>query len=287
MNLLMVGGGQSDTWVIRGQQLGRALGARCTANPTAADWAWADLAVLVKRGGFVWGSFARAAKVPIVWDPIDFWKQPGDNGLPELDARALLAQAIEQVRPVLTIGATDAMAEACDGAYLPHHSWIGLTPTPARETVAIVAYQGNPHFLGSWARHLEATCRTRGWRFLINPPDVRAADLLVALREGIWDGWMCREWKSGVKVVNAICAGRPLITQHTAAMRELEAAGSVVETVDELSAALDEWRDLDRRQAVVAESERRTPQFTVEALAAQYRAILAGCTETSRSYANG
>jgi hypothetical protein len=274
MKILIVGGGPSDTWVIRGQQLGAALGARVTASPTAADWTWADRVILVKRAGRIWGGTAHGTGVPILWDPIDFWQQPGENGYSAAEARAHLAQAIAAVGPVLTIGATAAMAAACGGAYLPHHSWAGLAPTPARETVSLVAYQGSPRYLGRWAPALAAACQARGWRFVLNPPDVRAADLLVAFRDAPWDGWMCREWKSGVKLVNAVAAGRPILTQPSAAAREFQPAGTILETQAELEAALDHWTDVGRRQAVVEQSLVRAPAFTVDAIAAQYARIL-------------
>ena len=73
MNLLLVGNGKGS-WTMRGEQLGAALGARVRTTPTAEDWRWADLVILVKRAGAVFARQAHQAQVPIVWDALDFWR---------------------------------------------------------------------------------------------------------------------------------------------------------------------------------------------------------------------
>lgn len=273
MNILIVGSGKGS-WSMRGLQLGAALGARVTSAPSDADWRWADRVVLVKRAGVSFAPIARQFSVPIVWDAIDCWNQPADNQCTDRQALALLENQIRAIRPALTIGATRAMAEAVGGVYLPHHSWDGLRPLPASERVRTVGYEGNAIYLGAWKKRLEAACAHRGWTFVVNPQDLRAMDILVAFRDGPWDGWMCREWKSGVKVVNAIAAGRPLLSQASAAVREIQPPGSIMETVEQLETALDEWSSLRARVSVVEQCRRLAPDYRIEAVAASYREIL-------------
>lgn len=273
MNLLIVGAGKGS-WEMRGQQLGAALGARVTSQPNVHDWRWADVAILVKKYGPVYAKAAQTYGVPIVWDALDFWSQPRDNHVDAKRATALLQEQIALIRPALVIGATEVMAEDAGGVYLPHHSRLGLMPTSARETCTVIGYDGNGAYLERWAPALQAICRKRRWSFVINPPDLAAVDIMVALRGGPWDGWMCREWKSGVKLVNAICAGRPVITQWSAALRELQPEGSIVNGVAHLDAAIDRWVDYSERQRVVDVARRRAPEFTVKAMAKRYRDIL-------------
>jgi hypothetical protein len=268
----MVGSGKG-AWQIRGVQLGAALGARVVHAPSEADWRWADLVVLVKRAGAMYAAQAHRFGVPIVWDALDFWRQPGDNHLSEADARRLLAQQIETIRPALTIGSTRAMTAAAEGVYLPHHGWPGLTPTPARDEVQVVAYQGGEVFLGRWRQVLEAACQRRGWRFVVNPTDLRDADILVAFRDGQWDGWMCQEWKSGVKIVNAIAAGRPIITQASAAAREVGYLGTSILHGDRIDVWFDLWAGAETRAAVVMDAIEQSRPMSI--VAAQYAAILA------------
>lgn len=276
MNTLIVGNGKGS-WEMRGRQLGASVGARVTSFPTKDDWTWADVAVLIKRSALTYAHLAQAAGVPVVWDAVDFWKQPADHNLGMVAAGDLLQWHIAQIRPVLTIGATQAMADACGGVYVPHHSWNGLVPAPARETVSVVAYEGNPAYLELWHGRLQKACEKRGWKFVINPPDLRAVDILVSFRHGVWDGVMPREWKSGVKVVNAIAAGRPLIGQESAASREIGGPCTRVEQhFPDLDRALDAWAPYEARAVAVRECEHLAPAYRLEAVALQYRQVLSG-----------
>jgi hypothetical protein len=191
--------------------------------------------VLVKRAIVPFGQMAKQTGKPIAWDALDFWQQPAQNQLNSAQAVTLARTYIDAVRPTLVIGATEAMAQALDGVYLPHHTWRGLEPMASRPEMGIVAYQGNPLYLGRWFVELQRACAARGWRFVVNPDQLWQADLIVALRDGPWDGWICREWKSGVKLANAIAAGRPVLTQDTAAMRELRRQARVIEDASLIS----------------------------------------------------
>lgn len=288
MNILIVGSGKGS-FQMRAVQLGKAIGARVTSAPTAKDWKWAELVVLVKRFGLQWAADVHRHGLPLVWDALDFWAQPAENHLNEAQAKAALVRQMTQIRPMLTIGATEAQAVASGGVYVPHHSWKGLSPTLARERVQTVAYEGGEVYLGAWRRVIERECKARGWRFILNPVstmatpsplDLSTVDILVSFRDGSRDGWICREWKSGVKAVNAIAAGRPFISQDSAAVRELQPAGSIVERVEELSAAFDWWADADRRAAVVAASLVKAPAFTLDTIAAQYLEVLESLVQT-------
>ncbi len=274
MNVLILGNGKGS-WIMRGQQLGAAIGARVANLPNDADLKWADLVVLVKKAGALFAPQVHQAGKPIVWDALDFWRQPDDHRLTEPQAIAKLHAQIAVIKPVLTIGATEAMAQACDGVYLPHHSWAGLVPTPARETVQTVAYQGNAAYLGRWLGVVSQACAARGWRFVVNPEDLSTADLLVAFRDGPWDGWICREWKSGVKLVNANAAGRPIITQDSAASREIAVSASRIAGPDALPVALDFWASKGQRAFVADMAHVDAPAYTLEAIAARYQLILA------------
>jgi hypothetical protein len=275
VNLLMVGFNKAPgSWDIRGLQLGRPLGARMTSTPDDSDWGWADVAVLIKHAGHKYAAQARAAGVPVVWDALDFWQQPRHNDMSEDVAKRLIQETIAVIQPARVVGATQAMAAAAGGDYLPHHSWRGLEPVQPQTAVTTVGYQGNAAFLGRWAGWLLRAAERRQWRVVLNPEQLWTADILVALRDGPWDGWMCREWKSGVKLVNAIAAGRPVIRQPSAASREIGAPGSIVETADDLEVAFDVWASRSARHDAFEQCRALAPAYRLPAVAEQYRAIL-------------
>ena len=97
----------------------------------------------------------------------------------------------------------------------------------------------------------------------------------MAFRDGPWDGWMCREWKSGVKLVNAICAGRPIISQDSEAWRNLTPRGVRIESLAELPDAFSEFIGAQIRSEVVKTSQRRPELFTAAQIGRQYLELLA------------
>lgn len=287
MKILICGSGKGS-WIMRGLQLGAALGARVTSSPTDEDFRWCDLVVLVKKHAISFAPRAHKAGKPIVWDALDFWAQPAHNAYTRDAALLALGHQARVIQPSLIIGATEAMAKDAasigyQSAYLPHHSWAGLVPTPPKARIGfdkssylghrfIVAYQGNPSYLGRWQKSLANTCEFFRWQFVVNPDNISDADIVVALRDGIWDGWICRNWKSGVKVVNAIAAGRPLISQPTEAMAELLPMATVVESLDDITPALEEAAaNTDTFYEIGLE---RAKNLTLESVAIRYLNIL-------------
>lgn len=270
----MIGAGDGS-WQMRGLQLGGALGARVTSQPTEADWDWASVIVLVKKAAVTFGPRAARSGRPVIWDALDFWRQPQENAWTEDQALAGLQDRIRQCRPTLVIGATDAQAQAAQGRCVPHHARVGLTAQPVRDRVAQVCYEGSERYLGAWRAPLERACADRGWRLVINPPNLAEADLIVAFRGGEWDGWMPRQWKSGVKIANALAAQRPLLTQPGAAASEYGVIGSVCDRIEDLESQLDYWTQLPMRQWAASACAARWAETTLGMAAARYREALA------------
>ncbi len=140
----------------------------------------------------------------------------------------------------------------------------------------MVGYEGHKKWLGRWGKAVEAECQRRGWEFVINPPDLRSCDILVAFRDGQWDGWMCREWKSGIKLVNAMAAGRPIMAKYSRAADEILVCGERVDALEELAGALDVWDSYDDRCGAVQFSADLFGDYTLNAIAKRYRNILEG-----------
>lgn len=274
MNILILGAGKGS-WQVRGLQLGKALGARVGRQASEADLQWADVVVCVKRWIADYAQQVHQAGKPLVWDALDFWIQPEDNWLTEAEARELLRRDLVRFMPAATIGATQSMAQACGGFYVPHHAWPGLDPVPITTSTALtVGYEGTRKYLGRWGFALQMECNRRGWSFVINPTDYRSIDIVVAFRDGEWDGWMCRQWKSGVKFVNALAAGRPIVAQSCEAAFELPTSSTLIQEPADLPTAFDQWASLDARAACLERSLERRDEFSLAAVAERYRAIL-------------
>jgi hypothetical protein len=274
VNVLMVGSGSGGSWQIRGVQLGRALGARVTSSPTSTDFAWADVIVLVKHAIETWGQQAKQARARVVWDVLDVWAQPDDNGLLVHSMTVRVAEERTRVGVDLLIGATELMATQIRGAFVPHHARPGLSAPPVRPILTTVAYEGQRKYLGLWAKALDAACARIGCAFVVNPPSLAGADLIVAFRGGHWDGALCRDWKSGVKLVNALAVGRPVLTQPSAAFSEKHPPGAQIESPSALEAAIRAWQPLEVRQQAYTTAQKQASAYTIDTVAAGYRARL-------------
>jgi hypothetical protein len=233
---ILIVGGEKGSWEVRGHQLGAAVGARRTVQPTGLDWDWADVVVFVKRAAFFYAEMAKRRD------------QPHANHRPSADLLPDVKRCQTILGNVTLIGATQAMAEDIGGVYLPHHSRPILSARPANARAHVVAYEGRVKYLGAWGPALKSACARLGLQFEINPTSLSDADIVVAFRHGDWDGEVCRRWKSGVKYANAIAAGRPVITQPCAAFDEMQPPGYAIEDISLLEDAIRALLPLSVRQ---------------------------------------
>lgn len=270
MRILVTGRGTSGSWKIRGEQLGREIGA--TVDARATDVQGYDLAIVVKRYTTDLIARLRWAKVPIVWDIVDSWPQPHGNFWSEAEAKDWLRRQIDSLKPIGVVAATRAMGGACEWSRrpvlsLPHHARPGDEINPVRERVESVGYQGAEHYLGTWRPQLERECKERGWRFVLNPAQLADVDIAVALREQ--SGYPARQWKSNCKLANAQGSGTPIILSPEAGYIETASGAEVfADTAQELTAALDALTSHEARQA--ASKTMQGAALKLDAIAATY-----------------
>lgn len=269
MRVLITGKGTGGSWQIRGVQLGEAIGA--TVQPNATDVQGYDAAVLVKRPTADLLQRLHRGGVPILWDVVDAWPQPGGNAWGRDRCLDWLQQQVMTIRPAAIVAATQAMAADCERfgvpvLALPHHARPGLRRNAIRP-VKVVAYEGGQQYLGKWLPLILTECGRRGWDFVINPLDVSEVDILLALRD--CSGYAPREWKSNVKLANAQGSATPVICNREAGY--LETASGAEQWADdeaELVKAFDALTDMNTRQAASEMLHAAAP--SLEAVAATY-----------------
>lgn len=210
MRILVTGkGGKSGSWKMRGEQLGAAMGA--DVQPMATDASRYDVTVVVKRTPGVVLAAVRGRRW--VWDVVDAYPQPLAYGWERDEAIRWVRAKIAAMKPTGIIWPTAKMREDCDtglpGIVLPHHHRPGIASNPIRKDVKRVGYEGEPAYLGRWAKAAAAECKARGWEFVVNPERLADVDIVVALRDG--GGYVCRNWKSAVKLANAHGSGTPFV----------------------------------------------------------------------------
>lgn len=241
MKILVTGRGTSGSWAIRGEQLGKAIGA--TVERQAAKVKGYDLCVIVKRCPPDLLHRIRQAGLPIVYDVVDGYPQPHGNQWGRDECMGWLRGRIAELKPIGIVAATQAMAKDCAEfgvpvLALPHHARPGQRINPIRERVQKVGYEGGVQYLGKWQAIIESECAARGWQFVLNPAALADVDICVAVREA--DGYAARNYKSNVKLANAQGSGTPIICNREAGYIETATGGELfADTRDQMVKALE------------------------------------------------
>lgn len=253
--------------------MGEAIGA--TVTPARLDVKGFDAAVLVKRPSAGLIERLRREKVPIIWDVVDAYPQPAALDWTETQCKAWLRASVEHIKPVAIVAATAVMARDCREfgvpvLWLPHHSRPDQQQTRIYPEVRKVGYEGSDHYLGKWLPVLQQQCAQRGWQFIVNPPALSCLDIVVALREAT--GYAAANWKSGVKMSNAVGSGTPVIYGAEAGCAEIShGAFDPVTTEQELSDQMTRLSQHRARAAMHANFLERAPALSLASTAAKYK----------------
>lgn len=268
MKLLITGRGTSGSWIVRGSQLGHAIGA--TVQPQANSLKGYDLVILVKRPTADLLARIRQRGLPVVWDVVDAWPQPVGNSWDEQKAKEWLAREIEVIKPLAIVAATERMAEDCRGVStlaLPHHGRPGQGINPVRDKIRKIGYEGSERHLGRWSLDLEQECKRRGIEWDVNPAKLTDLDIVVAVREET--GYAPMHYKSNVKLANAQITGTPCILAKESGYIETSSGGEMwAEDLAAVSKAIDYLAPRDRRLA--ASTLLRTKDVSLETTARRY-----------------
>lgn len=243
MGWLVTGKNRSGSWQIRGEQLGRAIGADVVLR--AEKVSGYDLAIVIKRAPFDTLRRIRVAHVPLVWDIVDAWPQPEGNSWGRSRCLEWLRGELEGMRPQAVITTTKKMAEDVAEAgfkgpvlALPHHARPNQSVNPIRGNVGVVGYEGGEQHLGPKRDWVVDECTPRGWNFVLNPPALAQLDIVVAFRH--LSGYAANKWKSNVKLANAQGSGTPCVLAYEAGYEETASGAECwASTSEQLRAAFD------------------------------------------------
>jgi len=242
MNILVTGRGGAGSWAIRGEQLGRAMGATVKPQATLADCQAADIIVVVKRVPDELLHAIRQSGRPWVYDIVDAYPQPECSGWSELQARQWLRDHLRRLNPTAVVWPTLRMQVDADhpGWVLYHHHRPGSSCMLVHDRIYRVGYEGRAEYLAGWIGPVLNECKRIGAEFVMNPGSLSQVDVVLALRAGKWNGYCQRNWKSNVKLANAHGSGVPFIGLAEAGYLETAAGGEqLIDTPHQLGEALD------------------------------------------------
>lgn len=272
--ILVTGAGRSGSWQVRGEQLGRAIGAVVKPLADLADCRGADLVVIVKRPPAATLDAVRRSGMPWVWDVVDAWPQGHHPDMDERQAKRWLRAQLEALQPTAVVWPTwrmqdDARWEGPQIA-LPHHGWPKYHRREVSDTIRAVGYEGG-NYLGRWRQVLEQECALRGWQFVVNG-DMQQVDVGVALRDG--GGYPAAHWKSNCKLANLQHLGIPAICSPECGYMETQCGSELwASCAAELAAAFRELEN-DKRRRELAAAARPIP---LDQVAKTYRGWLDEC----------
>lgn len=279
MRLIFTGNGTSGSWKVRGEQLGKAVGATVKPRATLSDLREHHVAIVVKRlhAGLI--ESLRESDIPWVWDVLDFFPQPLCSTWGRAESIDWVQNRIRTLAPTAVIWPNQKMREECDtglpGIVLPHHYRPGIAVNPVRPEIRSIGYEGEPSYLAGMRGVIEDECAKRGWRFVINPPQLADVDVVLAMRAGLGMSYAARNWKSNVKLANAHGSGTPFIGNRECGYLETASGCEYwADSPKELSVAFDWLVSQSAREQI---SDRfRSVAFPVERAAANLLEFLRG-----------
>lgn len=257
MRILMTGKGVSGSWAIRGVQLGTAIGARVIPMASREDCRLSDVIVAVKRVPDVLLDAIRRSGVPWVWDVVDSYPQPECSSWGREQSLRWLRKELDRLRPNGVIWPNARMHD--DAAWggpqevIYHHHRPGIKVNPIRDRIQTIAYEGSPRYLEGWERAIAEECHRLDAAWIVNPDDLSAADVVLAIRGEGWNGYPQQHWKSNVKLANAHASGTPFIGMPEDGYQEMRSGAEYwVKSPQDLNTAL-RWLESQGAREEVSE----------------------------------
>jgi hypothetical protein len=275
MKILITGRGGAASWTIRGEQIGRALGATVKPHATVQDIRAHDVVLVVKRVPDELLQALRRADRPWVYDIVDAYPQKLGGFMGRAEAVNWARDWIAHLEPTSVIWPNERMRQDlhATGAVVYHHARPGIAPNPIRERILTVGYEGRATYLEGWHDAIERECKRIGATFNPAPLKLADVDVLLALRGPQWRSYPSIHWKSNVKLANAQASGTPIICNREDGYIETHTSGEYwCDTPEELRQSFDWLESQQARQG--AALWLRTKQWPVEEAAEQVREVL-------------
>lgn len=257
LRIIVTGRGGAGSWIVRGEELGLAMGATVKPNATVADLKAHDVAVVVKRVPDALLRALRESGIYWVYDILDAYPQPLCSTWNMGQCLNWLRHHVATLNPpggVIWPTARMKLDSGLGGPVIYHHHRPNIKRHVVQPNLRCIGYEGSARYIEAWLWPLEKECSRRGVKFLINPEHIGDVDIIVAMRGGDWAGWAQKHWKSNIKLANAHGAGVPFIGANEDGYHETASGGEQwADTPVELGHALDWLDDADTRRAVQAQ----------------------------------
>lgn len=265
MNILITGKGTTQAWQVRAVQLGEKLGAQVVAKATIQQIKQADLVITVKHTQ----PYIEHARISVL-DIVDAYPQPNSAIWTADQSISWCKNYTKQY--TYTIAATEKMKQDIGSDFwLRHHYRPGLNENQIRQNIQTIGYEGSARYLGEYLPIIEQQCRRRGWQFVVNPIDISTCDVLLAVRDKAWRGYATDNWKSCIKMANAIGSLTPFIAISECGYRETNLPFIAIDKPSDLISALDKINDFNLRSDIAQQYKQAKPYYSLETIGQEYK----------------
>lgn len=224
MRACFLGTGNAGSWQIRGQQIASTDPywlSKPMRDLTQKDIETYDVFCIVKHFDPTIANSIRKAGKKVVYDIVDAWRQP-DDGLKNNNVDLVVQYFTKKLSGLPLDGVIfpnrimqhDLAGVVPKPTTIYHHHRPGLVPTEIKQRPNLVAYEGNPDYLGPWKDIIIKICGSFGMSFAINPQSLGLADIGFAARGGPHGSIMASRYKSNVKLANFYAVGLPCVVSY-------------------------------------------------------------------------
>ena len=271
----------AGSWEIRGKQIA-AMRSNWTAinKPDENIIEESDIICVIKKPNFKIIEIARKKNKPVVYDIVDSWQQPDDDGvcLNKKQAISLFSKKWDEINADGYIFPTKNMENILGNltqfnTTIYHHYWPQIKINPIRKVVKKVGYEG-VGFLGEWEQIFDQICKKKGIEFIINPKEFKDMDIVVLARGSVYGSYLARNFKSNVKLANAMGSGTPALIHYTEmSAHDTDKGDSLFFTDDpkSLERQLDRLiRSYDLRKLIHKNFIKESINFSIETISDQF-----------------
>lgn len=254
MTIIFTGSGK-QSWTMRGEQLGAAMGAIVSKDILPKIVTADDIVIGVKRISDGLLAEIKRSRAYFIWDIVDAY--PQRERWSKDNAMLWFAREYNRLRPNAILWPNQRMYEDCEaigigGIVLPHHAMLNAPVNPIREKARIVGYQGSGRYIeGAVSAEIKRVCKAHNLIFNDQCANLADADIILALRGNKWDSYPIQHWKPATKLNNAHATQTPFIGNPETGYTEISTGAEIfIEDVVELNGAIESLLPFDERKRI-------------------------------------
>lgn len=281
VSVLFTSRSSAGAWQIRGEQIAHMRDNWKARNkPSNNELEACDILCVVKKPDLKLIEKARRLGKIVIYDIVDSWAQPKDDEKYQTKQAAidLFSKMWSGINADGYIFPTQRMQDELgflveNAITIYHHHWPQISINPVRPEVKRFGYEG-ADYLGNWGPIFNAVAAERNIEFITNPDCISDLDVVVLARGGSHGSYLSRNYKSNVKLANALASGTPALVHYDEMSAHDTDAGDVLffnDSPDSFARQLDKLKnDYQMRREIHRNFLKNAQKFSISSIANSY-----------------